>query len=584
MFVKKNKPLITVLIVNFNSATFTALSLYSLSRLTRNSYKVHIVDNGSGRLDYQDLIHACKMYTNVKLEKWETNLRGSMAHASALNHMIDQVDTKYFVTLDADATFLIKGWDEIMVDKINELVKVIGTQAPPPKFQDFPLMFATLFETAKFKELIVSFNPDPQDPSKDTGWEIRDKYLQAGFKGDLLSNKNTRNYKQGPFSELIVAEYYLSGYDHIFASHFGRGSTLGRTKYLKDKKINCLNKQWQEMRIKQIGRKEKFKWLSICRQLIDQQMILDTRYQELSHCPVCQSGYHNSYINSIDRISQKPGIFYLRKCRSCLSVFQSPRIKEKYIDEFYPDSLGYYQKPDTVKSSIFKINLWHRLYRKFFTRRWNAIHMIVDANVGKMLDIGSGNGMLLEKYKDKGWSVLGIEPNEAAAKKCQKKNIEVKVGKFSDMAPAGGNFDLITMSMVLEHLYYPILVLKKINFALKPDGILFFSIPYIYGFEFRLFREYSYGLHLPHHQIFFSKKAIKEILHNTGFSDIHIYYQFFDRDIVASAWYKYIETTNNFYRHLAFNQFFRNFILPFLLIFFSFLGLTSRITIKAKKK
>ena len=54
--------------------------------------------------------------------------------------------------------------------------------------------------------------------------------LKAGYIGKIFKAYNTRNYKKGPFKSLICAEFYL-GDDKIFASHFGRGSSLGIAKY-----------------------------------------------------------------------------------------------------------------------------------------------------------------------------------------------------------------------------------------------------------------------------------------------------------------------------------------------------------------
>lgn len=43
-----------------------------------------------------------------------------------------------------------------------------------------------------------------------------------------------RTHKSGSFGDKVVcAEYYLDSIKEIFASYFGRGSTLGISKYLK---------------------------------------------------------------------------------------------------------------------------------------------------------------------------------------------------------------------------------------------------------------------------------------------------------------------------------------------------------------
>jgi len=265
---------ISILIVNYNSFDFVDISLYALSKLTKNPYKVFILDNGSNIIDYENLRKVCSNYKNCILERRKTILKGSLAHGTALDYLVKKVDTPYFSILDADAIWLIKNWDEILIRQLNDEVKVIGTQAPvgSSKKQDFPLMFAVLFELESFKRLNISFMPKENSVYHDTGWEVREKYLRAGYKGKVLEMKNTRNFKDGPFKYIICAEYYLEGAPHIFASHFGRGSTLGEHKYRKGfgniYRFPIIGKY---LRMKK-GKEEKENWFNICKEVINKQI------------------------------------------------------------------------------------------------------------------------------------------------------------------------------------------------------------------------------------------------------------------------------------------------------------------------
>lgn len=139
------------------------------------------------------------------------------------------------------------------------------------------------------------------------------------------------------------------------------------------------------------------------------------------------------------------------------------------------------------------------------------------------------------------------------------------------------------MSMVLEHLYDPLRILKKITSWLKPGGQLLLLIPYFEGFEFSVFKEYSYGLQLPTHITFFNKKILREYLSKLGYKDIKFYFQYFDRDVVASAGYKYADTGKWLYKFISSNKTFRRLaIRPFAFIL-SLLGKTSRVSVLAFK-
>ena len=267
-----NNPILSILIVNYNSADFIAVSLESLFRLTKNPFQVFIIDNNSKVEDYNKLKKICSKFNTVYLERKEHNLKGSLAHGTALNELIKKVDTPYFSILDADAIWLKKNWDEILINQITEDIKAIGTQSPPTKAQDFPLMFAVLFETKTFKELNIDFRPEDDVTTQDTGWELSEKFRQAGFKGKNIEQKNTRNYKKGPFKDIICSEYYLDNdYNKIFASHFGRGSNLGNQKYRKGSNIFYKAPFIGKLLRKNKGKKEKKEWLNICKKIINEQ-------------------------------------------------------------------------------------------------------------------------------------------------------------------------------------------------------------------------------------------------------------------------------------------------------------------------
>ena len=265
-------PKLTILTVNYNSSDFVTLSLYTLKKLTRNNYLVKIADTGSTRKDYEKLNNLSKIYGDTTVKKTNLGLTGSLAHGTALNYLTKDVTTPYFVILDADAVFLKQGWDEILINQIDNKTKIIGTQAPPQKPQDFPLMFAALFETETFLKLNISFTPKKIAAGQDTGFELREKYLSAGFTGKTINFYNTRNYKNGPFSSLTgVAEFYLEGYQGIFASHFGRGSDKNFNKFLKNSPISYKLPILGRLLRKSRFSREKNKWIEICNSVIESQ-------------------------------------------------------------------------------------------------------------------------------------------------------------------------------------------------------------------------------------------------------------------------------------------------------------------------
>jgi glycosyltransferase involved in cell wall biosynthesis len=260
--------LLTVIIVNYNTSDFIGMSLFALTKLTKNAHKVLICDNGSRYLDKRKLKKIVSRCGNVELFFRKQSTSGSMGHGEALNLLIEKIDTPYGVILDADATFLKNEWDNILINQFNNKVKIIGCPPVknPIKPSDFPSVYATLFDTEAFKSLKIDMRPKDYKAGLDTAWEMREKFLENRYRCKVLEARNTREYKEGPFRDLICTEYYLEGRDEVFACHFGRGATLGAAKYYKGNKVLKLV-ALPLIKIK--GYKEKKTWLDTCKNIIE---------------------------------------------------------------------------------------------------------------------------------------------------------------------------------------------------------------------------------------------------------------------------------------------------------------------------
>jgi hypothetical protein len=123
--------------------------------------------------------------------------------------------------------------------------------------------------------LNIDFRPKNLEKHEDTGYELREKYLSAGYEGKVLEMKNTRFYKDGPFHNLLgVGEYYLNkDFSFPFASHFGRGSTLGAAKFYKSPFAFSYRIPFFGPRLLRLkGASERKKWVSVCQKIINFQI------------------------------------------------------------------------------------------------------------------------------------------------------------------------------------------------------------------------------------------------------------------------------------------------------------------------
>lgn len=98
---------------------------------------------------------------------------------------------------------------------------------------------------------------------------------------------------------------------------------------------------------------------------------------------------------------------------------------------------------------------------------------------GKLLEIGSGEGFILELFEKNGFEVLGIEPSEKNVELINEKlsKGKCKHGFVEDKFIDDKKFDVIIMSHVLEHVIDSREILEKLKNVLSDQGYLFIEVP-----------------------------------------------------------------------------------------------------------
>ena len=220
-----------------------------------------------------------------------------------------------------------------------------------------------------------------------------------------------------------------------------------------------------------------------------------------SNCPLCQS-IANVY-------ASYPGKFLscneLLQCQNCELIFADKPPSKKELDEYYSTGL-YYDKvanpynPQTLDFSL-----------KLSRSRLNLINSKININEKpRIVDIGAGNAILgialKECYDEADYDV--VEPD---------KEVRSKYGnwvnkQFSNISELKiGNYDLVFMNQVLEHVPDPLGFLVSVEKILKPEGYVYIDVPY---------KDYLFKPSVEPHLLFWNKKSVSVLLEKTRFKTI----------------------------------------------------------------
>ena len=160
------------------------------------------------------------------------------------------------------------------------------------------------------------------------------------------------------------------------------------------------------------------------------------------------------------------------------------------------------------------INKWHHIIKRLNT---NKKINILGKEKGRLLEIGSGAGFLLNKCKERGWDTVGKEPNAKARENAKaSNNIELKAS-ISEVEHEENTFDRVMMWHVLEHVADLDGLFNTINKVLKKNGKLIIAVPNSNANEIKRYKSHWAAYDVPRHLYHFQKSSIKSIADKNGF-------------------------------------------------------------------
>ncbi len=177
-----------------------------------------------------------------------------------------------------------------------------------------------------------------------------------------------------------------------------------------------------------------------------------------------------------DRRKGLSGSWQLVECDSCGVISMSPLPTDEQLAFYY----GAYSQDDTIDLSQ-GVGSRHPKLRKLF--HWlsgdvdprDFVHVPDGARV---LDYGCGHAGYLSDFHHRGVAISGAEIADYAVKACRSHGYDVhKVDEFSRIPFNEGEFDIVYLMQVFEHLRDPHEFLQELARILKSGGMLYLAVP-----------------------------------------------------------------------------------------------------------
>lgn len=93
------------------------------------------------------------------------------------------------------------------------------------------------------------------------------------------------------------------------------------------------------------------------------------------------------------------------------------------------------------------------------------------------VDVGCGNGLLLFTAWEWGYRAIGLDMRKDSVEMLRGMQAEVHHLEFHDYDAPPGSIAVISMANLLEHVPFPKPILRRMAHLLRPDGLLFLSMP-----------------------------------------------------------------------------------------------------------
>lgn len=233
------------------------------------------------------------------------------------------------------------------------------------------------------------------------------------------------------------------------------------------------------------------------------------------HCVNCNKKTTVLTKKKYSEILQLKNPYQVLECSSCELVFLNPQPSYEELEEIYNNYNDTYD---------FEAITEYRVQNEYKDRLDFCLSLNIENP--SLFDVGSGQGGLLNLFKQNGFKVTGNEFSEEAISFAKNK-YDIDIIK-KDILDIDDNvqYDFLHSNHVIEHVSDPVKYINKIYDMTKKDGYFLMEVPNEFWNSIELI-QIVFGLKRGrsiypsmHHNFFYKKNVMQKILENSGFKII----------------------------------------------------------------
>jgi SAM-dependent methyltransferase len=204
-------------------------------------------------------------------------------------------------------------------------------------------------------------------------------------------------------------------------------------------------------------------------------------------------------------------------CSTCDFGQVWPRPQPEEIDGFYPD--GYYTHSETsdgrdTRSWISRLRQ-HVAWRTSQEQADSPAYLnsfLSDSLPPSVCDLGCGNGLALAPFRQAGFEVVGVEPDEQARLVAATQLDELLSGtaEYAAAVLQGRQFSCVRLCHSLEHCLDPARAIEQAVALVAPGGVLMLETPNCAARGFAKQEGCWPWTDIPRHLNFFTEKSLRQ--------------------------------------------------------------------------